>query len=290
MYRGVVALIDARWSVLLASVLALACGTEDDSGSDTESTSAADGSDDDGGDGPAFGGECSSLPADGPTVGPEAVGPTGFPFRCNPRTQMGGGAYQCCSDDPATVGGALPDYAGKNIDGADTPLFSGDNNGLGSWGLCVKTADIPAGSGLTEPAAAGCPIPCNPTWDDASTAAVCGTGQVCCQTQELQESDCVPDIISSEFRPVTGLDIDVPNPDGSVVTDWAPGAHATHQDPGTSACTQIAGGDPSSATFQDCVLQLTVANQRGFCQSLGPGEACPLVAPTYVDACEALSM
>lgn len=280
-----------RCLALVASASLAACGPGKGGEGGTESTSVADGTADDGDDadsgGPAFGGECSSLPADGPTIAPDVLGPSGFPLRCNPRTQAGSGAYTCCSDDPAAEGGALPAYEGKGISGG-VPLFSGSNNPTSTWGLCVKTADIPFGAGLQEAAAVSCPIPCNPTWAAGDITAVCGDGRVCCQTQQLQESDCVQDIVTGEFRAVTGLDIGATNADGSVVTDWSPGAHATHQDPSGTACT--AYGSNQDPAFADCVAQLSVADQRGFCMALGPGQVCPLAQPSYVDACEALNM
>ena len=91
-------------------------------------------------------------------------------FRCNPRQSDNcPETHFCCSDDPAAVGGELPGYMGKDIGNA-TPLFSGLNNALGTSGMCVRTEDIPAGSGLLEPNVVNCPIPCNPTWteDDSS--------------------------------------------------------------------------------------------------------------------------
>ena len=215
----------------------------------------------------------------GPTVGPGEPGPTGFPpFGCSPRSS-GEGVYKCCSDDPAAPGGALPDYANKNIDGA-TPLFSGVNNALGTSGLCVNTSDIPTGSGLIETEAANCPIPCNPTWSEEETAIVCGASRVCCQTRELEAPDCVA-AEDGGFRPVTGEDI-------GDQTDWAPAAHATHQDPGGVACSTIAGGDQASDVFLDCIAQLSVADQRGFCMALGPGQQCPAQQESYIDACEAM--
>ncbi len=308
MYLDAVMNWHVRRLALVASVGVFGCGPKVGGEGDTESTSAedgdgdgdgdgggdgdgdgdGDGADDSGDGGPAFGGNCSSLPADGPTIGPEGSGPTGYPIRCNPRTQSGDGAYMCCSDDPAAAGGALPAYDGKGING-DIPLFSGANNDLGTWGVCVKTEEIPAGTGLAEPAAANCPVPCNPTWDAASITAVCGDGRVCCQTQELQPSDCVQDVLTGEYRAVTGLDIGVSNPDGSVVTDWSQGAHATHQDPSGAGCLQFSGGSEGPA-FEDCVAQLSVADQRGFCMALGAGQTCPLDQPSYIDACEALNM
>ncbi|MEM6993365.1 MAG: hypothetical protein AAF721_22825 [Myxococcota bacterium] len=222
--------------------------------------------------------DCAQV--DGPTVGPGEPGVTGFPVTaCNPRLSSAG-SHKCCSDDPAAAGGALPNYESKNISGG-TPLFSGINNDLGVSGLCVRTADIPAGSGLQEAAALDCPIPCNPTWDATGIGAVCGASRVCCQTRELQALDCVQPEGEEAYRPVTGADI-------PALTDWAPGAHATHQDPGGVSCAALAGGDMTSPVFTDCIAQLSVANQRGFCMALPSGVDCPTAAPTYVSACERL--
>ncbi len=221
--------------------------------------------------------DCAQIQS-GPTVGPGAPGPTGFPETwCNPRAS-GSDAWKCCSDDPAAEGGALPDYLQKNISGGGTPYFSGANNDRGTSGMCVKTSDVPTGSGLLESEAANCPIPCNPTWEQGETDAVCGNSRVCCQTRQLQAADCVQGPDDDAPRPVTGADI------GSV-TDWNPGAHATHQDPAGVSCTQLANGDQASPVFVDCIAQLSVANQRGFCMALQPGQACPTEQPTYVDAC-----
>ena len=215
----------------------------------------------------------------GPTVGPGEPGATGFPETfCSP-ADSGEGVYKCCSDDPAALGGALPAYMGKDIPG-DAPLFAGANNAFSKSGMCVKTSDIPTGSGLLEPAAANCPIPCNPTWGEDEIATVCGTSRVCCQTRELDPLDCVSDGAGG-FRPVTGEDI-------GALTDWNPASHATHQDPAGIRSAEIANDDVQSDVFIDCISQLTVANQRGFCMALAPGQACPTQQPSYVDACSAM--
>lgn len=202
-------------------------------------------------------------------------------FRCDPQQESNcPDTHFCCSDDPAAEGGAKPNYMGKGIEDGAEPYFSGNNNALSRSGMCVRVDDI-AGQGLIELPAANCPIPCNPTWDAAWIDDVCGESRVCCQTVELEASDCVP---SSEggFRPVTGSDI------LAGVTDWRPAAHATHQDPNGSNCLALAGNDSGSAVFQDCVSQLSVADQRGFCMALGPMQTCPTAAPTYIDACTQL--
>lgn len=233
----------------------------------------------------------------GATVASSCVG-VNYPivaFRCNPRQQDNcPETHFCCSDDPAAESGDLPAYMGKNISGS-TPYFSGTNNALGTSGLCVNRDEIPFGSGLAEPAAANCPIPCNPTWSDADIAAVCGASsataiRTCCQTVQLDPKDCVIDRDSGMYRPVTGADIGAEYENGTKVTDWSPGAHKTHQDAGGQGCLGLAMGDDKSPVFTDCVEQLTVANQRGFCMSLAAGQSCP-TDPTrgYIDACTALN-
>jgi hypothetical protein len=220
----------------------------------------------------------------------------GYPtvaFRCDP-----GGAescpdtHFCCSDDPAAPGGALPGYAGREVPGSTTPFFSGINNALGRSGMCVNRDDIPFGSGLTEGVAAGCPVPCNPTWKVGDIEAVCGTGLSCCQTVELDEADCVIDPADGHYRPVDGSDIGTKYDNGTPVTNWSDGAHVTHQDPDGDACRVIAGNvsaeeAPNDDTWRDCVAHLTVANQRGFCMAVGAG-GCPTARPDYVDACTRL--
>src|SRR5690606_19514534 len=103
----------------------------------------------------------------------------------------------------------------------------------------------------------------------------CGAGQRCCQTVEIQEADCVLD--GNSYRPATGHDI-------PALTVWAPGSHATHQDPNGESCMIVAQGNNS--VRDDCIRQLTVANQRGFCMSV---PFCPTEAETYLDACERLN-
>ena len=211
-------------------------------------------------------------------------------FRCNPKQESNcPDTHFCCSDDPAAPGGAKPDYMGKNIDGGEKPYFSGENNGLGVSGMCVDVDQI-AGQGLMEFAAVNCPIPCNPTWDDAWIDDVCGNTRVCCQTVELEQKDCVLDPDTNMYRPVSGDDIGVTNPNtGAVITQWRPNDHVTHQDPNGSSCLALAMGNQNSELFQDCVRQLTVANQRGFCMQLAAGQGCPTNQPGYVDACTQLN-
>lgn len=300
----------------MLAVLALGCdpktglvgqaGTEgSESGPSEAGEDDADAADDGGGDGGTLGSgddgnvddtgpvpngevDCAALDPNGPTVAGGELGPSGFPPACNPRFDTAQGPYRCCSDDPAAEAGELPAYMGKNIDGG-MPYFAGTNNDLGTWGLCVKTSDIPFGSGLTEPAASNCPVPCDPTWDEGSVDTVCGSGRVCCQTQELQPEDCVVDPVSGQWRPVDGTDIGVMYEDGVPITTWAPNSHTTHQDPNGNACLGFAGGDLVSPIFTECIRNLHVTNHRGYCMALGPGQTCPLQQPGYVDACAQLN-
>ncbi len=212
---------------------------------------------------------CGDLPDDGPTLAPEPLGPLGFPeAACSPRSNNDGSAYTCCSDDPASLDG--------------TPLFSGANNGLGTWGLCVRTDDLPAGSGLPDPEAANCPIPCNPTWGEGEVTSVCGAGRSCCQTREIQPEDCIQDD-DGTWRPATGNDL--LNGD----TNWAPDRHATHQDGGGQGCATFAGtSDIGNPLFSGCLQQLGVADQRGYCLALNAGQACPGAGEP--NACDLINM
>lgn len=203
-------------------------------------------------------------------------------YQCNPRQADNcPESHYCCSDDPATVGGALPNYLGKDIGGSDTPIFSGINNGLGTSGMCIRREEIPAGYGLLDPNAENCPVPCNPLWDSDTVTEVCGEGASCCQTAEMEPKDCV--YVGSSWRPARGTDF------GSV-TNWTPGEHATHQDPGLQGCTQFALGNQS--TYTDCINQLTVADQRGFCMFLDPytGETCGTDRPDYINPCDCINL
>jgi len=203
--------------------------------------------------------------------------------RCNPREGKDAcpEMFDCCSDDPAAPGGALPDYEGKEIDGAE-PLFSGINNARSRTGMCVKTMDIPPGAGLLEPGAEDCPIPCNPTWTRGQVDEVCGETWKCCQTVELDEADCVLDEETGCHRPARGDDIvDRGDP-------WDEKAHETHQDPGLHGCTELAAD--GSVELEDCYRQLSVADQRGYCMSLWGEELCPAEYESYVSACDQLNL
>ncbi|MEM9456774.1 MAG: hypothetical protein AAGF11_21535 [Myxococcota bacterium] len=270
-----------RAGVLLASILA--CGptidleTDGSSATGTATTNSNEASADETG---ASGAACGL--SDTELVGGGPPGPLGYPDGCDPSNDPGINGYRCCSDDPAAAGGLAPDYQDKNISNAGLPYFSGNNNGFSRTGQCIHVAAI-AGQGLLEAAAANCPIPCNPTWPGETIADVCGPARVCCQTRAIEPKDCIEDPETGLFRPVTGGDII------ATLTNWRPGDHATHQDPNGSGCQALAGGDLQSPFFLDCVEQLNVANQRGFCMGLPAGQACPHEQPGYIDACEMLN-
>ena len=188
-------------------------------------------------------------------------------FRCNPRQSDNCPEdFFCCSDDPAQLDGQR--------------LFSGLNNDLSNVGMCVQNGSIPAGSGLIE--LPQCPVPCNPQWDASQVANACGANRVCCQTVEITANDCILD--GNAYRPARGQDV----LDG--LSTWAPTQHDTHQDPNGKVCLEISGGDQTSNLFKDCVRSLGVADTRGFCMQLGPGQGCPTDNPAYLSACDKLNM
>jgi hypothetical protein len=225
------------------------------------------------------------------------------PYRCqpsspDPRDRCPKGE-QCCSDDPAAVdlsdlnGPGLPAYETENGIGTGTPLFSADRNDASVSGMCIEVGSVAPAFALSS----GCPIPCNPSWDGPSVDAVCGPDTYCCETFEIDASDCVLDPALGEdgcWRPARGDDI--VGLGGLAATNWSSGEHATHQDPGFHGCEAFVGGltndelDATGVTTDDvrlaCLRRLGVANQRGFCIG-GPGVAgCPLAQPSYRDACE----
>jgi len=225
-------------------------------------------------------------------------------FRCNPAKDGSDACpddYMCCSDDPtaydgtnAVAAGVLPAYQ-NSPGGTGQPIFSGDNNALSSSGMCIRNDLLPPGVGLTEAGAQNCPIPCNPAWDAASVSSVCGSNSLCCQTVELETSDCVFDSNANCFRPVTGQDIQTSgieriDDDGVRVgpVNWAAGDHDTMQDPNGTNCKTYAAGDSSAQTA--CFRALNVASARGFCLTRSASvTACPLVNPAYIDPCEELN-
>jgi hypothetical protein len=282
----VVVRLARRWLLGAPLLMGAACGPvvelDSESGTGSGSSTTADPTQDEGAsvdESGAPSGACGV--GDTELIGGGPPGPLGFPPPCNPSRDAGTNGYRCCSHDPAAADGQLPAYEGKNIEGGSTPFFSATNNDLSAFGSCVDVTQI-AGQGLVEANAESCPIPCNPTWPQASIDEVCGSSRVCCQTVELGPDDCVVDAVTGLFRPVTGDDI-------GVITQWKPADHDTHQDVNGSNCLALAGGDSSSPVFQSCVRALSVADQRGFCMALGAGQACPHTQPSYVDACEELN-
>ncbi|MFZ6184585.1 hypothetical protein [Nannocystis pusilla] len=200
-------------------------------------------------------------------------------FRCNPAqaTAQGDngcpGEETCCSDDPATVGGKIPNYYmdGVSNERYGAPLFSDNNNALSTQGMCVKTGDF------DSPLINGCPVPCNPKWDTATINEIC-MGSQCCQTQELDPArDCI--MVDGKWRGANGSDI------LAMRSGWG-GQHATNQDPIAAGCTVFAQGDQKS--LRDCIEQLGVASSRGFCYLLGcpcVEDVCEMKNPDYVPRC-----
>jgi hypothetical protein len=190
-----------------------------------------------------------------PTTG-ELENPSGF---CSPAAEAPGACpadYQCCSDDPATTQGRLPNYfSGKVDDKYGVPIFSGANNVLSYSGQCVDNGGNP--SPLTN----GCPVPCNPTWSEAQKAEICGVGSACCSFQTVDPvKDCELDPNTGRWRSARGSDI--PN-----LSTWGD-QHTTNQDPQGASCLIFAtggGGILDMEALKDCYMQLTVADQRGFC-------------------------
>jgi hypothetical protein len=280
-----------RSLLLSLQVLVLACGSArlvDDGVEDTgeatgEATDASTGEPPLEPFGPYV--DCAMLGAGEPTVAPDILGPFDLPiYACNPRSSgVSDSGHRCCSSDPATADGRLPAYVGKDIDDASPPLYADAANAAGTWGMCVRTSEIPDETSLRSGAAEGCPIPCNPTWSADQVTEVCGSnGAVCCQAFELGARDCVQD--AGTWRPVTGADIG--NPDVVPTTAWNNASHDTHQDPSGTVCLAASGGEFDDA-FTECIRHLGVADQRGFCMFLSAGEQCGAAAPSYVDACEA---
>lgn len=207
---------------------------------------------------------------------------------------------QCCSDDPAAIdlldldGLGLPAYQGGS--GLGTPLFSAEQNDASFSGLCIEIGSVAPAFALPS----GCPIPCNPSWDADSIHAVCGAGTFCCQSLEIEASDCVFDPGLGDdgcWRPARGDDI--MGLGGLNATSWSADELATLQDPGGHACEAFVTGlsdeqlDDAGVSADEvrlaCLRRLGVANQRGFCIG-GPGVVgCPLAQASYRDACEQLN-
>lgn len=223
--------------------------------------------------------DCADLVTVDETFAGGPDSPLGYPERpCDPRTS-GEGAYACCSVDPAAEYGRLPAYEGVLPGRGGLPYFSGLNNHLGHWGICTQRGRPGLGLTLFEAGAEGCPRPCNPTWPSDAVETICGQHSVCCQTHELRVADCVFDETLDRWRAANGDDI-------GTLTHWAPGEHATQQDPGGLTCLELAGGDHASAIFETCIRELSLADQRGVCSP--PAMTCP-GDHDYVDVCEALN-
>ncbi|EDM77604.1 hypothetical protein PPSIR1_02928 [Plesiocystis pacifica SIR-1] len=229
-------------------------------------------------------------------------------FRCSPGGDdpncptQDSDEYLCCSDDPAAIqlsninAVVTPKYVGR--DGVGTPLFSGGNNALSTHGMCVKAGSVPIAGALADTNATGCPVPCNPNWDQDDREDVCGTGAICCQTVELEPEDCVLDPGLGNmgcYRPITGRDI--AGLGGLDSTMWGGTEHKTHQDPAGANCmTFVAGataalpdGVDGADLLQACYRRLGVADSRGFCLGGDNVDLCPLEVAGYRDACEQLN-
>ena len=223
-------------------------------------------------------------------------------FRCDPsqpdcpsdKYAQGKANYVCCSDDPAALdfndptATVLPKYVGGN--GTGTPLFSGPANSLSKSGFCIDVSVVPLSAAIADPGPGqGCPLPCNPTWGQADVSSVCGPGTICCQTQELGEDDCALDPALGDngcYRPVTGGDINELG--GLDVSGWNSSAHDTHQDPNGAGCQAfVASVGGSSQALTECYRRLSVADQRGFCQS----GSCEIDSdPSYLSACARMNL
>lgn len=169
----------------------------------------------------------------------------------------------CCSDDPSTYDGQIPQYSGSTYKGG-IPLFSEANNELSHSGMCFN---IEANNFSL---ANRCPIPCNPQWEPSTLELVCGLGSCCLQTQQVDpDKDCVFDQSLGKWRAVTGYDLF--RTDIHPQTFWSPTDHTTHQDPEGRNCQIFTqDSDPNSPANLVCYQQLTVANQRGFCHTECP--------------------
>lgn len=232
---------------------------------------------------------CPVYPGWGPTTS-YRCDPAGRDPQCPTRDD-----YLCCSDDGLAIelanpdAFALPSFADSG--GSGVPVFALDRNANGRWGMCVRRGSVPPVADVGN----GCPIPCNPRWDEQAVESVCGVGQICCQTSEIDARDCVFDSSLGDagcHRPVRGEDIT--GLGGLELSDWAAGRHATHQDPGGVACQAFVDdlddaqleGSSREAVLAACIRQLGVADQRGFCLGVS---LCPLAQPSYRDACEQLN-
>ncbi len=214
-------------------------------------------------------------------------------FQCDPHQKdpcpsSGSRSWTCCSDDPASAPGRLPDFNNSHDGGRyGEPLFSGSRNSYSRSGICLDVSQI--AGGLLNTGAVGCPIPCNPTWKRADVDDVCGDSGFCCQTVEITENDCV--LVDGCYVPASGEHIGSGDEDFKTANNfptgdpWAAATHDTHQDPGGTGCAEIAS-TTDDFSVKDCYEKLSVANQRGFCFT----NACNLDAVSdYQDACERLN-
>lgn len=264
------------WLTTSLVLLLAACGPgkADDDGATTDITT--DTIDSDSGD------TDPSSPTAPPTTGDEETGNPAGP--CSPAELEPGDCptdYVCCSDDPATTQGRIPNYfqSGKIDDKYGAPIFSSNNNVLSYSGQCVEIG------GFASPFANDCPVPCNPTWPADIQLEICGVTATCCQFTELDpDKDCVLDPDTNLWRAVTGADI-------PSLTTWGT-LHTTNQDPQGASCMLFAsGGGPFDMdAFMDCVAQLTVADQRGFCydptQCPCKEDPCAMKNPGWVPRCD----
>ena len=185
--------------------------------------------------------------------------------------------YICCSDDPAAVGGRLPNYFDdddEEVFGA--PIFSGPNNALSHSGQCVDVGDFPS------PFASGCGVPCNPRWTEEQRLAICGVSSQCCSFTAVDPAkDCVLDPATSRWRAVRGSDI-------PALSTWG-AQHTTNQDPAGQSCETFAtvDGVVDMQVLSDCFMQLGVADTRGFCFAACPctEDLCDQKNPDYVPRC-----
>lgn len=105
-----------------------------------------------------------------------------------------------------------------------------------------------------------CPRACNPRWPGRHIVDVCGPDVPCCQTKELLPADCIRDVTTGLWRTMDGRDAEA----AALCGDARWGEGGTHQDPDFAGCEAIADAR-SGELFLECVRQLGVADQRGFC-------------------------
>lgn len=257
---------------------------------------------------------CAPPPIDGETESSDSSSDTqdtgetstGEPLddRCDPAAVTSCAGFDtpqlCCSDDPTAIGlddlaaDVVPAYQGRGGEG--TPIFSGGNNPLSRSGACVSEGSVAPAYALADINAAGCPVPCNPTWSASQITTICGPAALCCQAQALEPKDCVIDPGLGDagcWRPVTGADIQ--GLGGADATDWSSTDHATHQDPSGLGCETFVSGVPQGVldsqgiTANDllfaCYVRLSVANQRGYCWAFEGSDPCT----AFADPCAAIN-